>query len=53
MNYEQSELIRLTKILEVFFHQISELEYELSKYYSEELRNEHHLLIEQKELDLR
>jgi hypothetical protein len=43
----------MSKILDIFLKAISDLEYELRKTSTERLKNEHHILPEQRELELR
>lgn len=52
-NQEHNEFLRMNKILDIFMLSFTELEYELRKTGGERLRNEHHLIIEQKEMELR
>jgi hypothetical protein len=53
-NHENNEFIRLTKILDVLLKGVSELEYELRKTGSDErLKNDYHLIPEQREMELR
>lgn len=53
MSQEHNEFLRMSKILDIFLKVISELEYELRKTSTERLKNEYHLLPEQRELELR
>jgi hypothetical protein len=52
-NHENSEFIRLTKIVDILLKGISELEYELRKSNTDRLKNDYHLIPEQREAELR
>jgi hypothetical protein len=52
-NHENSEFIRLTKIVDILLKGISELEYELRKSNTDRLKNDCHLIPEQREAELR
>ena len=52
-NHEQNEFLRLTKIVDVFLKGISELEYELRKNNTDRLKNDYHLIPEQREVEIR
>jgi hypothetical protein len=52
-NHEKSEFIRLTKIVDILMKGISELEYELRKNNTDRIKNDYHLIPEQREAELR
>ena len=52
-NHENSEFIRLTKIVDILLKGISELEYELRKNSTDRLKNDYHLIPEQREAEIR
>ena len=53
MRQEHNEFMRMSQILDIFIRAFTELEYELRKTSTERLKNEFHLLPEQRELELR
>jgi hypothetical protein len=52
-NHENNEFMRLTKIVEILLKGISELEYELRKSNTDRIKNDYHLIPEQREAELR